>query len=100
MSSETSQMRVYPGSVTFGGPLRELVTARSVPLQVFDVAVVSIVPDDPWANPALGTNDYKPAAMTLSVRDFSLFLDAVQADKPNDALRQAVARRPDAERAR
>lgn len=93
MKVKTGQARPYPGTVAFVGPHRDLVTARSVPSQVFDAAVVSTVSDDPWASLLLDVVDGEPGTTSLSGRDFSLFLDAVRAEEPNDSLRQAVARR-------
>lgn len=93
MNPRASHQRSNTATLAFVGPHRALVTAKSAPAFAFDVGAVVAMPADPWAGMALVPPAEAPVVTHLSARDSSIFADALQVETPNDALRQAVARR-------
>lgn len=93
MNPLPNHQRQRPTTFAFVGPHRALVTAVSAPPFAYDVGSICLLPETPWATPS-GPDDLDhPLVTHLSEQDSSIFLGALSAEQPNEALRQAVARR-------
>ena len=93
MIPTNSRLRSNPTTLAFVGPHRVLVTAKSALALAFDAGSVQELPPDPWATVSFVPTVEAPLATQLSERDSSIFEDALQVEAPNEALRQAMARR-------
>lgn len=81
-------------TLVFAGTHRTLIAAHNTKINVFEAEKNTTTSADPEAELVLeGIPDAEPVVTTLSSGDFSTFLEAIEEEKPNDALLRAVARR-------
>lgn len=92
MNPQHSPQRPRPTTFAFVGPHRALVTAASTPPFTYDLGVVTSAPEAVWAFGAVAEPEQR-LVFELSGRDSAVFMDALRVEAPNEALRQAVARR-------